>query len=260
MHKLLLKLTILLLFTTCSIHLYSQKIKVQTKSIEEIDNKLVVKYDLAKSKTDQKFNISIEITGSNGYILQTKSLSGDIGKNISGGTKKQIVWDYNADGIVLNETINIEVLADPIFEESLTIESVSMGKALFLSTILPGLGMSKIEKGKPYWLMGCAAYGTLAYSYILNKKANENYDAYLTNTDKTLNDELLSDSQHQNKLSKTMAYTAIGIWSISLVWTAIKAKNTNRKIISNLNNKNFDFYTGYDPFTKSAGFNLRLRF
>jgi hypothetical protein len=242
-----------------SLGLKAQKIKVVTTSIVEIDNKLVISYDLVKSKETQQFYISLEITSSTGNKISIKSLEGDIGNQVTGGTNKQIVWDYNADGIVLHDNINIEIFADPIIEKILTTK-VSTGKALILSTILPGAGLSKIEKGKPYWLIGTAAYGLLGYSYMLNKKANENYDSYISNTDKTLNDQLLSDSQRQNKLSKTMAYTAIGIWSVNMVWTAIKAKKSKAIDISYIKNKNLQFCAGYDPWTKTAGFNLKLRF
>jgi hypothetical protein len=259
MYKLIFSSLLFILFNLYGINMHSQKIKVVTISIQDIDNKLVINYDLVKSKETQQFNVSLEITSSSGNRISIKSLKGDIGNQVTGGTNKQIIWDYNADGIVLHDNINIEIFADPIIEKSLTI-NVSTGKALFLSTILPGLGITKIERGKPYWIIGVAAYGTLGFSYIMNKKANNEYEGYLANTDEKLNDELLADSQCQNKLSKTMAYTAIGIWGINLVWTAIKAKNSKQKKISSLNNKNFQFYTGYDPWTKTAGFNLKLRF
>ncbi|MDF1551256.1 MAG: hypothetical protein P1P88_25775, partial [Bacteroidales bacterium] len=89
---------------------------------------------------------------------------------------------------------------------------------------------------------------------------NDSYSSYLSNTDKNLNDGLLSDSQNQNKRAKAMGYTAVGIWGINLIWTAIKVKNSKQNEISSLNNKNFVFYTGYDPFTKTASFNLRIQF
>jgi hypothetical protein len=255
------KLFLLLFILLClqGIHSNAQKIKLVTISIEEIDNKLVIKYDIVKGKENQLFNISLVISGSSGNIISIKSLKGDIGENIPGGHGKTIIWDYNADGIVLQDNINLEIFAEPIMNESIELKTVSTGKALFLSTILPGLGLSKTDQSKPYWLMGVLAYGSLGYSYLLNKKALDNYDSYLANTDEKLNDGLLSDSQSQNKLSKTMAYTAIGIWGINLVWTTLKAKNCKNKNLVH-NKKNFDFIAAYDPFTKTLGMNLKLKF
>jgi hypothetical protein len=260
MYKYILTFLLFILFCLHSINVQSQKIKVVTVSVEDIDNMLVINYDIEKSKVTQQFDISLEITSSSGNKIAVKSLKGDIGKNVAGSLGKKIIWDYNTDGIVLQDKIYIEIFAEPVIDETITTKSVSTGKALFLSTILPGLGISKIEKGKPYWIIGIAAYGTLGFSYIMNKKAHNEYEGYLANTDEKLNDELLADSKSQNKFSKTMAYTAIGIWSVNLVWTAIKAKKIKAIDISNIKNKNFQFYTGYDPWTKTAGFTLKLRF
>jgi hypothetical protein len=260
MFKLLTITTLIIFVAFQGLDLYAQKIKVITTSIQDVDNKLVIKYDIQNQKPGQSFKVTLEVTSSSGNLLAVKSLNGDIGDNVEGGLNKQIVWDYNADGIVLQDNINIEIFADPIIDKNLPAKHIGVGKALMLSTICPGLGMSKIEKGKPYWLMGIVAYGTLGYSYILNKKANENYDSYIANTDKNINDELLSDSQSQNKLSKTMTYTAIGIWGINLVWTAIKAKNSKQKDLVITNNQRLQFYPGYDPWTKTTCFNLKLQF
>jgi len=235
-------------------NILAQKIKVTTKSIEDIDNKLVIKYDLVKSKANQHFKVSLEITSTKGLSISINALSGDIGDSIPGGINKQIVWDYNADGIVLNEDISIVVIANLLETD------VSMIKALALSSIWPGLGMSKMEKNGPYWLMGIVGYGSLGASVFLNKKANENYESYKENTLDELNDGFLSKSQSQIKLSKTLAYSAIGIWGINLVWTAIKAKRYNQKTISMLKKQQLFFYTGYDPHTKTKGFTLKYRF
>ncbi len=260
MHRLIFPFLLIFLSFAQGNDLNAQKIKVVTLSIQDIDNKLVINYDFVKSKEKQHFKVTLQITSSSGNPITIKSLSGDIGEDIPGGPDKQIIWDYNADGIVLQDKINIEIFADLIIDESEPVKSISGGKAILLSTIVPGLGLSGLDKGKPYWLMGIAAYGTLGYSYILNKKANENYDSYLANTDKDINDELLSDSQSQNKLSKTMACTAAGIWGINMIWTAIKAKNRNKKNIGLLSNPNFNLYSVYEPFTKTSGLGIKLTF
>jgi hypothetical protein len=254
MMKLLTIITFSILLILQGFELIAQKIKVVTTSIEDVDNKLLIKYDLLKSKAAQYFIVSLEITNSEGYPIPVKSLSGDIGDNISGGTNKQIVWDYNADKIIMQQDINIQVVA------YLKGEKVGLSKALILSTLWPGMGMYKKDKGKPYWMLGIAGYGSLGASYFLNKKANDNYDAYIRNNVDEQNDKLLSKSQNQNRLSKTVAYSAIGIWCINMVWTTIKAKNFKQKGVAMYKNQNLIFYTVYDPYTKTSGFTLKLNF
>jgi len=254
MSKLIFTSLLALIISTKCFFAYSQKIKVDTKSIEEVDNKLVIKYDLLKSKTKQLFKVAIEITNKSGNAISISALSGDIGDSIKGGINKQIVWDYNADGLVLNEDVNIEVLAWLIPPD------ISLTKAIIFSTLWPGSGLSKTQRNGPYWLMGLAGYGCLGTSLYMNKMANDSYQKYLDNKVYEMNDELLSTSQSQNQLSKTMAYSAIGIWAASIVWTAVKAKNKKSKGISQMDKKQFIFYSGIDPFTKTAGFTMKFRF
>jgi len=253
MLKLLLPFCFAFFFNLQAFDLFAQKIKAITTSIEDVNNKLVVKYGLIKSKDKQRFKVALIIRGASGQIITTNALSGDIGDNIAGGPNKQIVWDYNTDKIVLDEEIKIEVVA------SLIKPDVGLGKALALSTLWPGWGLSKLDK-KPYWLLGIAGYGCLGVSYVMNKNANSNYQYYLDNTQDELSEGFLSKSQSQNQLSKTMAYSAIGIWGINLVWTAIKAKKTNQSAISMLNKQKLFICTGFDPYTKTQGFTLRYRF
>jgi hypothetical protein len=242
------------------LNLLAQKAKVANTSVEDVDNKLVITYDILNAKASQSFNVSLEITGSSGDVISAYSLSGDIGENVTGGSNKQIIWDYNSDRIVVNEMIYFEIIALPIQSGISEVKDVNTGKAILLSTILPGLGLTNIKSGGPYWLMGIAGYGCLGASYFYNKKANESYTTYLENTDASQNDELLSDSQSQNLLSKTFAYSAIGIWSINIVWTAIAANRLKQKKIGLINNRNLLLYAGFDPFTKASSFTFKLNF
>jgi hypothetical protein len=75
-----------------------------------------------------------------------------------------------------------------------------------------------------------------------------------------LNDELLSESLNKEKLSKTFVYSAIGIWGINLVWTAIKAKHNNQKTTTMLNKQQFFFYSGFDPYYKTTSLIIKYRF
>jgi hypothetical protein len=236
--------------------IFSQKAKIIISSIEDINNQLVIKYDILNSKAFHSFTIELKITNSSGEIIPANTISGDIGANINGGANKQVIWDYNSDKIVLNDDINIEVLST---KEKIINGGVSLGNALLLSTLCPGLGISKIKNGKPYWLIGVVGYGGLGASYLINKKGYDNYLSYLTNENDNLNDELLSKSQNQKQLSKTIVYTAIGVWSINLIWTAIKAKKAH-KINMTMNKKGMIFFPSYNPVGKTSVLTLKIQF
>jgi hypothetical protein len=235
-------------------YLSAQKIKVLITSIEDIDNKLIIKYDILESKESQHFSVSLEITSSSGQIIHANALSGDLGNRISGGENKQIIWDYTSEEFVNKGNLNFEVIA------LVTSANVNLAKSLLYSTIWPGWGLNKMDKSKPYWLMGIAGYGSLAGSIVLNKMANTNYTSYLNNTEDNLNDELIDKSKTQNNISKSLAYTAIGIWGINLVWTAIRVKQKNKLSLGMSDKQNLMFYGFYDPVYKTKSFGLNYRF
>jgi len=254
MLKNILPILFLIVLNSLSLNLLSQEFKVHTTSIEVVDNKLVVKYDIENSTESQSFNVMLEISSSARSIISTNSLTGDIGEGVKGGPNKQIIWDYLADRIVLQDNINIIVTA------KLMKTQASLSKVLLLSAVCPGAGLSSVQKGKPYWLMGIVGYAGLGASYLLNKKAKNSYDSYVNNKDESLNDGLLADARSQDKLSKTMAISSIGIWGVGLIWTALKAGNGKQKSITMLNRQRLFFYSGVNPYTKTAGFTLKYRF
>jgi hypothetical protein len=251
-------------------NLHAQKFKVITTSIEDINNKLVIKYDFSKSSPAQLYKIVLEITTSDGNIVPVKSLSGDIGINISPGIGKTIIWDYLADQIIMQADINIKVIA------LLIPEKASISKVLLLSTVCPGIGLYKLNKAekqkmlindnnikfrsKPYWLVGFAGYGALAGSYYFNRKAVESYNKYKENITLSSNEQLFNDSQSNKQKSKIMAYTAIGIWSTNLIWTALKAKKNKFKNKNLMDVQAIVFQTGYNPIYRTTEFTLKINF
>ncbi len=235
--------------------LQAQNVKVETTSLKIVNNKLVIDYNFVKSKKTQRFDVWVEVTKSTGEKINAQSFSGDVGDNLEGGENKQISWDYNKDGIVLNDEINVEVFAN------ITVLGPGMGKAILLSAVFPGLGLSKLDPGKPYWLMGVVGYGLIGASVVMNKNAVQNYNDYLIEEHPNESEDFYNRSEQNDNISKICAYSAIGVWVVNLVWTAVNAKNSTSKVTGSLNNKQkVFFYGGLDPKTKSAGFTLKYRF
>lgn len=241
-------------FSCVSVKMLGQKVQVETTNLEITDNKLVIDYQFVKSKKSQRFNVWVEISTVTGRKLNASSLSGDIGDSIQGRYPKQIIWDYNADGIILKEEVKVIIYAN-IFDLG-----PSFGKSVLLSSLVPGLGLTKMKDGGPYWLMGVAAYGALGTSLYLNHETVNNYNAYLESQDKSKSNELFNTSRNYKQMSDIMAYSAIGIWSTSIIWTIIKARKKNTSMANLYRNKKMFFYTAIDPTSKTAGFNLKFRF
>ncbi len=234
----------------------AQDVQIETTNLAIFDKKLSISYEFYKSKKKHRFDIWVEITTSIGEKINARALSGDIGENLPGGKDKKIIWDYNADGVVLNDEINVKVKA----MVSTVVGSVNTGKVLLQSVILPGWGLSTIDPEKPYWLLGVVGYATLGTSLYLRSSYKSNYDSYLNATDAQESLDFYNKSQSQKSLSGVFAYSAIGIWSLGIIWTAVKVSKKNNSLsVQNINQK-FYLFSSYDPKFKTSNFTVRYRF
>ena len=240
----------LLLFN--SFFSYAQTtVRLSKPRIELRDNNINIYYNILNSKETDKFRIWVEITDSTGNKIDARSLSGDIGENISGGNNKKITWNLAADGIYMDAGIFVQVNAEKIKSTETAkivrpVKSVSRGGVIFQSLVFPGWGLSRINKGKPHWLKGLAGYGCVAAAVIYNKKAVSSYHDYLGSNDMQQSDIYYNNSVKENNLSKIFAYTAIGIWVTDFIWTVAGSSNLkhNREIGQE---KGFSLKTIYEP-------------
>ncbi|MBK7132756.1 MAG: hypothetical protein IPH69_08030 [Bacteroidales bacterium] len=172
-----------------------------------------ITYDFVNKSASDEFYVWVEMEKKNGQPLRVKALSGDIGKTKSGKDKK-ITWIPDKDSIFLDEEVLVEVKAEKY------IKSFNKGSMMLLSTVVPGLGQSKISKGKPYWLAGVAAYGALAGGLVVNQSYVKSYDLYRTEEDPTKRRDLLDQAQSQKNLSGVLIVSGAAIWAANLFWVA----------------------------------------
>ena len=90
---------------------FGQDVQIETNRLAIVNKKLEIFYEFVKSKKKHRFDVWLEITTVSGKEINARAFSGDIGKNLAGGKDKKIIWDYNADGIVLNEEVDVKVKA-----------------------------------------------------------------------------------------------------------------------------------------------------
>jgi len=255
--KNLTSILLVFIFSFCGLTQSSaQNVQIETTNLAIVDKKLEISYEFVSSKKKHRFDVWIEITTVSGRELNARALSGDIGDNLPGGKDKKIIWDYNADGIVLNEEITVKVKAIV----STVVGAVNTGKVILQSVALPGWGLSTIDPDKPYWLLGVAGYASLGTSLYLRSSYKSNYDSYLTESDQTTSDDLLSKSESQKALSDVFAISSIGIWSVGIIWTALKANKNNSSLSAINKNQKIQFFSSYDPKFKTIGFTVKYKF
>jgi len=286
-------------------------VEVSRPDLSLKDNGISISYKLLNSSESEEFTIRIEITDSNGRIINAKSLSGDIGENIPGGLNKEIFWDIEADSIFLDEEIFVQVYAQPeapplvvedspvteeappvaeedspvveedspvVEENQITEESSyksaekigespppSTGKSfnragiIAQSALFPGLGLSRINPGKPHWIKGVAAYGCIAGSIVLNRMAVTSYNSYKEPTSLNDVDKDYNKAVTQDVVSEVLIYAAIGIWVTDMVWTILGTSDLKMNQASG-NSKGFSIGTNVEPVSRVPLIALRYKF
>lgn len=246
--------------------LFNQNLCAQSNAIiENIDfypeeNALVIKYDIVKAADGELFEIWIKITTESGKTIIPKSTLGDIGSSVSGGPNKRIVWNLIADNVTIDEAFEVEVFARSNAEQAKVVkpkkEGISVGKAVLLSAVLPGLGKT-VAKGKgAQWVWGVVGYGCVVGSVVMNNKAFDAYEDYKIATTPDERDEFYTTAEDNELYSKIFIGTAATIWIIDLITTATQVG----KIRKSKNNSNYSINYSFDPYTRKPLLGVTLRF
>ena len=215
-------LTIFILFFSLNIFgQTSSEIDPPTLSFE--NEKLYINYHLDNSSNF--YHVQIEVINSSGNKINANALNGDIGSGINAGKNKSVIWDISQDNIFLDETISVKLIVE------LTPLKLNKGKLMLQSAILPGWGQTKLNRGKPYWIIGCAGVACLAGSYVYNHQSANSYDKYINAISAEDNKKHYDLAVQQDNTSKILGYSALGIWIANIIWVAVIPDNKFAEIL-----------------------------
>jgi hypothetical protein len=209
-----LKLFLVFLLFQFTLNSYSQNFHISQPKLEVVGKQLHISYDIVDKNPTDQFYVWVEMSKKSGEPILSKSLTGDIGEKITAGSNKLIIWDPEKDSIFLDEEIFVEVKAE------MYTRAFNKGSAMLLSALLPGLGQTKIKNGKPFWLIGVAAYGAVAGGIITHKSYLKTYDSYTGEIDPKLRANLYSKAQKQSNISSAMIISGAAIWVANIIWVA----------------------------------------
>ncbi|MBI9066820.1 MAG: hypothetical protein JEZ09_05965 [Salinivirgaceae bacterium] len=103
---------------------FAQESKIENTQLQLEGDNLIITYDVAGSSTLD--NVWLDIKTTSNKIITAITLSGDIGKSITVGTKKRIIWNMRADGIDLQgEELNVKVLATKPYASTNTLTDIT---------------------------------------------------------------------------------------------------------------------------------------
>jgi len=261
MGRIIASLFIALFFLADPICFAQSRVAIYYPEVEQKDRVVHITYLINDSELSDKFLVSLLVFDQSGDRLNAQSISGDVGYNVSGGGPKHIAWNAEADSVIFDVSIDVKILVEalsPTKRELVTLEEarrdqeiaeemaredfisldapdatggqvakprrVTRTGLVFQSLAFPGWGLSRVKK-KPHWLKGLAAYGCVAGSVVLNRKALETYGQIEGVEDYESKDQLYQEAMKQDNISEVLAYGAIGIWVADFIWTLVGTKD-----------------------------------
>ncbi len=125
-----------------------------------------------------------------------------------------------------------EVKEEPASDKTIAVKEYNRTLIIVQSIAFPGLGLSRINPGKPHWIRGVAGYGCLAGSVYLNRKAWSTYQDYLDPEHPGGKDDLFDQAYDTKRTSQILGYAALGIWVVDLAWTILGTSDMNKNQLS----------------------------
>lgn len=258
---------LVILFVINPFHLNAQsKAKIENVDFFPDGTNLIVTYDIVKYKNDETFRIWLNVNTESGQKLVPNALTGDVGSNVFGGSYKRIIWDMKADNVFLNEGIAVTVMAESEFAknkpsyvnqpQTVNKTGISVGGAMGLSLLLPGLGRRVVSGHGASWLLGVAGYGCIGGAYYMNNSAYNALEDYNNATTTSERDDYFQKAKNHDLYSKILIGTAAAIWVVDLIVTGVKASK-NRKSYSD---QKMSMVTSYDPVSKQPMIGVKYRF
>ncbi|NOY36861.1 MAG: hypothetical protein GXO83_04735 [Chlorobi bacterium] len=236
------------------------KARISNIDFNLVGNNIVITYDIDNYAPGEKFDVTIEIFTESGKKLDARSTAGDVGKNITAGKNKTVIWDFRNDKIKLTEGIYVKVYAKShlVAEKPKPLKKKSLGGALVKSLVFPGWGNASISGG-PYWLFGFASYGCVAGSVIYNRQSFQSIKDYKTSLDISKRNQLFHDARTQNQLSTILIAGAAALWVTDITILLIKGNKTqNFAYRQNAIVPQIGYYI--DPVSKNPLMTLRITF
>jgi hypothetical protein len=199
---------------------YGQKLNtIWDIRIASTDGKIEITYDL-KSK-HQVNNIDLKIKTSSGVIIQPIQVTGDIGKGISVGENKKIIWDLEKENRVLDEKIDV-ILGLNHFN------GINVSKHFWSSVFYPGAGDYRLANKSHYFLYGMLGYGSIGASIYFNFSAANNYNRYLNSYNHVESEKLFQQAKVEQAISWALVGTAAAIWVADLTSVLIKSSKLKK--------------------------------
>lgn len=264
---------------SCFTFLMAQNATIENVDFEVNGDKVVVTYNIANAAAEELFEINLKFVTKNDQTIAPKSTTGDIGKDIPGGSGKSITWKVMDDRSELEEELKAVVQVVSIRNTKYDHLGGGPGNA-FRSLLIPGLGDYYVKKDatkkRPYWLFAATTTSLFIYSAIasgtalIHESTAQSYmDDYTSDpiyysdyyTQAKYYDNLASKWRRKSGRALGFAFT---IYAVDFTWCIAKGirNNSIRKKYNIADNKFLqgDAYLGFDPIAEGPVVKYVLKF
>ena len=213
------------LLIVCLFHLTTTVAKGQTyvnikvNGINQVGEKIELFYDIEYAAPNETFTVWVEAFRADDKPIKSEQ-KGDVGDHISGGVGKKVILSFPDQVKRQSIPMYFKVLATS--NNKIKYFTKERKLAILKSAILPGWSQYRPSNKTPYWILGLGAYGALGGSIYLNRKAADNYNAYLTNDVISEKRSLLNRSVVQKRTSEWLAISSGAAWLGTMAWTMLQ--------------------------------------
>lgn len=232
--------------------------RVRNVRIQVIDSSQIqVLYDLIEIHPGDSVYVEVESRTRGALQILPEFVRGDLGKQVTLGANRRIIWEALANGYSLNEDVRARVLvkagrliradqprapSTQSTEANRATESTDPGHShksryagpawALLSAVAPGIGNIFVQQPKPKIglrpLVTVGCYGLLAYGLSERQKATDVYAIYEQQKNMTDAEPYYkqANSHHQNYYLATRG--ALIIAAVDVVLTFMKGIRNNR--------------------------------
>lgn len=180
-----------------------------------------ITYNIRNATPEALFTVNIEFYKEPGDLLNSTTLTGDIGTKIKGGNGKKIIWDSRNDGYIIDDNVFVKVKATSQAQIPVT-------SHILKSIIVPGWGDYRICNGNYHFIYGVSAYGSLGASVLYYSLASTNRKNYLNSMDIDKRNGFYNAYTRQKTLSYVFMGTAAAIWAYDIIKVAVKASRMKK--------------------------------
>jgi hypothetical protein len=191
------------------------------------NNVIEIRYDLVDCPSKTLYDIAVSFVGRDNRTILPRTIEGDL-KKISGGSKRQITWQYTSD---VTDVLQAELKVVLTITRTYSTQIKGGAGNVVFSMMLPGWGdhyVNRVDKTLPY-MVNLLFLGAVGYGVYNKMESDKFYDNYHKATTQVVMNEEYNKANEANKLFMYCAAGAAAIWLTDVIRVIAKGSANARQ-------------------------------